>query len=183
MDDPQVRSNDDVGSVEKSTRQVHAAVFENLKSNAGVKADGPTRLFFPNGIELISVIVKVNAKEGIDVEVKIAGEKGIKGSAVFEGARRTAVASRVPVISLLEPAEVSLNWEGTVKIVGSGFDSESFALFDGAVPKTLRATETIVEVSITKDITGKVGDRSVEIHTGEGAISNAFTFTVKNPKP
>ena len=61
MDDPQVRSNDDVGSVEKSTRQVLAAVFENLKSNAGVKADGPTRLFFPNGIELISVIVKVNA--------------------------------------------------------------------------------------------------------------------------
>ena len=31
----------------------------NLQDHAGVKTDGPTRLFFPNGIELISALVKV----------------------------------------------------------------------------------------------------------------------------
>jgi hypothetical protein len=180
MDDPQVRSGDDVGAVEKSTRQVLAAVFENLKTSAGVKADGPTRLFFPNGIELISVVVKLNVKEGIDVEVKIAGEKGIKGA--IDGARRTAIASRSPVIRFLDPAEVALNWEGSVRIVGNGFDTQSFALFDAAVPRTLQATETIVEVNVTKDITGKAGDKSVEIHTGEGTISNTVRFTVRGPK-
>ena len=181
MDDSRIASADDVGTVEKSTRQVLDAVFENLKSNAGVKADGSTRLFFPNGIELISVVFKVNAKDGIDVEVKVAGEKGIKGTSVVGGARRARI-SGSPVISFIDPAEVTVNWEGNVKIFGSGFDTDSFALFDGKVPKTLQTTEGLVEVSVTKDITASAGDKSVEIHTGEGDVSNAVTFSVKKPK-
>jgi hypothetical protein len=46
----------------------------------------------------------------------------------------------------------------------------------------VQATETIVEVYVTKDITGKAGDKAVEIHTGEGAISNTVIFAVKSLK-
>src|SRR5262245_13799203 len=105
MNDSQLRSGDDVVAVEKSTRQVIAALFENLKTNAGVPADGSTRLFFPNGIELISVIVKVNVKDGVDIEVKVAGEKGVKSAVSPDGGQRVLNTSASPSISLIEPAE------------------------------------------------------------------------------
>jgi hypothetical protein len=87
-----------VGDVEESTKAVLVAVFENLKNNANVKGEGPTRLFFPNGIELISLIVKVNLKDGVDVEIKIAGEKGVKGTALVQGES----AEKSEVVSLRE---------------------------------------------------------------------------------
>ena len=180
MNKQELRANDSIGDVEKSTRQVLAAVFENLKSNAAVKADGTTRLFFPNGIELISVIVKVNVKDGIDVELKIAGEKGIKGT-LIEGASgvRTTSSASSPQIAYLDPGEVKSGWEGSVKIVGTGFDSGSFALFDGIVPKTLSSSDTVLEVSVTKEITGRAGEKVVKVHTGGGLVSNEVKFIVK----
>lgn len=54
--------------------------FSNLKSVATFKEDGKPRLFFPSGIELIFVKLTVGLPEKpvVAVEVKIAGEKGIK---------------------------------------------------------------------------------------------------------
>jgi len=48
------------------------------KEGQAVGADGETRMFFPEGIELIDVIVKIGGTEGADVEVKIAGAKGLQ---------------------------------------------------------------------------------------------------------
>jgi hypothetical protein len=60
-----------VGAV---TQQVISDVFVKLKDSAAVTP----RLFFPNGIELIDVSVSVGlTAKGIEVKVKIAGEKGI----------------------------------------------------------------------------------------------------------
>ena len=96
MGDPGLPSGQDVAAAENSTKQILSAVFDNLKTNAGVKVDGPVRLFFPNGIELISVIVKVNVQDGIDIEVKVAGEKGVKGSSPVEGSTPIVGATMVP---------------------------------------------------------------------------------------
>src|SRR5690349_15697767 len=101
------RSSGDIGDVEKATRDVLGAVFNNLKDSATVKAEGQTRLFFPNGIELISVTLKVNAKDGVDVEVKVAGEKGIKMvAAARAGDGHTHRTSAPPFISFIDPPEV-----------------------------------------------------------------------------
>jgi len=52
-------------------------IVADLKESAGLKATGDRHLFFPNGIELINVVVKVGSG---DVEVMIAGEKSVKPS-------------------------------------------------------------------------------------------------------
>ncbi len=70
----------DLSVIEKATTDVLKNVFENLKTQTAVKVEGSTRLFYPNGIELISVGLKFNLKDGFDVQVKIAGEKGVKGT-------------------------------------------------------------------------------------------------------
>lgn len=58
--------------------------FKNLKSAASVKeAAEPPRLFFPNGIELIYIKLEagLTEKTKVSVELKIAGEKGLKAPA------------------------------------------------------------------------------------------------------
>ena len=50
------------------------AAFSDLAKTVGVKAAVEPRVFFPNGIELISITVSVSA---VKVELKVAGEKGI----------------------------------------------------------------------------------------------------------
>jgi hypothetical protein len=65
-----------IGDVENSAKAVLSNLFDNLKGNAAVLADQQTRLFFPNGIELIMITVKIGT---IDIELKIAGAKGISG--------------------------------------------------------------------------------------------------------
>ena len=63
--------------------------FTNLKSVAPLKEeDPPPRLFFPHGIELIFVKLTVGLPEKpvITVEVKIAGEKGVKPEAIESAA-------------------------------------------------------------------------------------------------
>lgn len=50
------------------------AAFTNLKQDGTAKSDAP-RLFFPNGIELISITVKLTP---VEVTLEIAGAAGIK---------------------------------------------------------------------------------------------------------
>jgi len=60
-----------------------AEAFRQLKGTGTAEAAAePTRLFFPNGIELISVKVQAGlpAKPLVSVEPKIAGEKGLKST-------------------------------------------------------------------------------------------------------
>ena len=60
-----------IGDVENSANSVLSSIFNNLKANATVLVDQPTpRLFFPNGIELITITVKIGT---IDIELEIAG--------------------------------------------------------------------------------------------------------------
>jgi len=84
-----------------------------------------------------------------------------------------------PEISFLDPKEVRVNWEGTVKIVGSNFDNGSFALFSGAVPKTVFISEGVLEAAVTKEITNQAGTRDVLVHTSAGLESNTVPFVVK----
>ena len=65
-----------IGEVEKSANSVLSSIFDNLKANATVLGDQQPRLFFPNGIELITITVKIGT---IDIELEIAGAKGISG--------------------------------------------------------------------------------------------------------
>ena len=53
-----------------------ADIFDKLATHGAVKVDGQPTLFFPNGIELIPITVEVGVME---VDVKVAGEKGVKG--------------------------------------------------------------------------------------------------------
>jgi hypothetical protein len=66
-----------------------------------------------------------------------------------------------------------------VKIHGSGFDDGSFALFDGAVPRTNYRNEALLEAEVKKNITGSSGTKKVEVHTSGGDLSNQVDFEVK----
>jgi hypothetical protein len=59
----------------KPVRDLLADIVTQLKNTAANKDASEPRLFFPSGIELIDVHVKVGPA---DVEVKIAGQKGVK---------------------------------------------------------------------------------------------------------
>ena len=70
--------------VSSEAQKLLIEAFKNLKSAASVKdAAEPPRLFFPNGIELIYIKLEagLSEKTKVAVELKIAGEKGIKGPA------------------------------------------------------------------------------------------------------
>jgi hypothetical protein len=58
-----------VGGINDAAKQVLDELFEKLKDGVALKAD-PTRLFFPNGIELISVDVELGPAKVI---IKVAG--------------------------------------------------------------------------------------------------------------
>jgi hypothetical protein len=68
---PSIAASDVTDAVQSLLQKI----LTDLKGSATAAAAGEPRLFFPNGIELISVVAKVGPA---DVEVKIAGEKGIK---------------------------------------------------------------------------------------------------------
>ena len=67
----ELRVNDLTAAVQSLLQKIIA----ELKSTASAEKAGEERLFFPHGIELISLTVKVPPA---DVELTIAGEKGIK---------------------------------------------------------------------------------------------------------
>lgn len=60
------------------TKVVFSSVLESLSKNAGPV--GATRLFFPNGIELIKVEVDVGKTSIITVNVTVAGKDGVPGA-------------------------------------------------------------------------------------------------------
>jgi hypothetical protein len=65
-----------ITSAKDAAKEVLIATFDELGGKAEPKDKEKPRLFFPNGIELISITVDVS---GIKVEIKVAGEKGVKG--------------------------------------------------------------------------------------------------------
>ncbi len=65
-----------------------------------------------------------------------------------------------------------------MNVHGSGFDNGSFALIDGAVPRTTYKSSTLLEASLTREITGTAGKKVVKVHTGSGDVSNEKTLTV-----
>jgi len=68
-------SKAEASDLANSVQQLLQKMLTDLKGAAAAKGAGEARLFFPNGIELISLVVKVGPA---DVEVTIAGEKGVK---------------------------------------------------------------------------------------------------------
>jgi hypothetical protein len=66
-----------VNDITNAVQQLLQKTLTDLKGSVATHAAGEPRLFFPNGIELISVVVKIGPA---DVEVTIAGEKGIKAA-------------------------------------------------------------------------------------------------------
>ena len=83
MSDESLRGPGGIAEVKDTATQVLEALFANLKAHAQVAADEPSRLFFPNGIELISVSVKVTP---IEITLTVAGAKGVKSAGLQESA-------------------------------------------------------------------------------------------------
>lgn len=84
-----------------------------------------------------------------------------------------------PTINYLAPDTVKQGWTGTVRIHGNRFDSGSFALFDGAVPRILSRNTEMIGVEVDADITKTPGAKLVKVHTGGGELSNEVQFSVK----
>ena len=81
----------------ENVRALTEALFDKLLTNlkrgevgkveVGKLEGTTTRLFFPNGIELISVVVRVGTT--VQAEVKVAGEKGLKTAVESQAAAPT----------------------------------------------------------------------------------------------
>ena len=75
MSEEPVQASPDISAqgkeISSALEHVLKTVVETLTSHSQ-KADGGTRLWFPNGIELIDVEVKAGP---VDVRVKVAGPK------------------------------------------------------------------------------------------------------------
>ena len=79
------KDNPTIAAVSEEAQKLLSTTFEKLIESTTVKVvEGDIRLFFPNGIELIHVKVEagLTEKTKVSVEVKIAGEKGIKADAI-----------------------------------------------------------------------------------------------------
>jgi hypothetical protein len=61
---------DNIGDAETTTKNLITHVVTTLQSSATVRAADPPRLFFPGGIDKISVVVKLTP---IDIEITISG--------------------------------------------------------------------------------------------------------------
>jgi len=66
-----------VGDLTKPVQDLLDGIVTQLKGTVAIKGAAQPPLFFPNGIELIQLIVKVGPA---DVEVTVAGPKGSKES-------------------------------------------------------------------------------------------------------
>jgi hypothetical protein len=77
------KSEPGIASASSAAKELLTAALKDLKESAladdaklaSTDRDPAARLFFPNGIELISITVKVAP---VEIEFKVAGEKGIK---------------------------------------------------------------------------------------------------------
>jgi hypothetical protein len=162
----------DIEIVKKSASEALASVFDAVKKNVDVKGERAAPVFFPQGIDFISLTVKIG---DIEVDVTIKGPNSKESESRFANKANAAP----PSTSFLDPNEVELNWEGSVKIFGSGFDAGAFAAFDGKVPANEQVTDSLLQVRVTQDITGKRGEKTVIVHNGDGSISNEKKLLVK----
>ncbi len=72
---------DDLSVAGSEIRKITAEVLDTVhkRVSAGLVDGGPPRLFFPNGIELIDVTISLGLQsKGLEIKVKLAGEKGVK---------------------------------------------------------------------------------------------------------
>ncbi len=85
-----------------------------------------------------------------------------------------------PQIYFIEPKEVSVNWTGTVKITGAGFDNDCIAMFNGKVPRSSFVSSGQLNAEVDKDITSQAGQQTVKVHRqSDGTLSNEVAFIVK----
>lgn len=61
----------------EAAKELLSSALSELKNVAETQPSATPRLFFPNGIELISITVKLLSD--IDIVFKVAGAKGISG--------------------------------------------------------------------------------------------------------
>jgi len=60
----------------ESAKELFSAAFDELRKAASQDKKEGTRIFFPNGIELISITLDVFK---VKIEFKVAGAAGVKG--------------------------------------------------------------------------------------------------------
>jgi hypothetical protein len=109
MDEKDVSaSSERIEEITKLTQDILSRSFENLRASATVKGEGETRFFFPNGVESIDVTVKASLRGSVEVHVKVAGEKGLKGT-LAPGTSLNWITEEAPLIqpSLLLPRSPS----------------------------------------------------------------------------
>lgn len=98
-----------------AVQRLMAHTVSELKANAVTQPAGESRLFFPNGIELISIVVKVGPA---DVELTIAGEKGAKPA----GPAREPLAVHHRDVTATSDSEVIHNKEQIIWFNNGGHD-------------------------------------------------------------
>lgn len=67
-------TNVTIKSARDGAKELLSTALKEFEKTARAEEGEKPRLFFPNGIELISIIVRVS---GVDVELKVAGKAGI----------------------------------------------------------------------------------------------------------
>lgn len=70
------KTNAPITKAKQDPNQLLSTALKELKQTVFDKERQDPRLFFPKGIELISITVKVD--KYVDVELKVAGAEGIK---------------------------------------------------------------------------------------------------------
>jgi hypothetical protein len=86
-----------------------------------------------------------------------------------------------PVIISIDPASVKQNSELPLTVHGSNFNKLSFVVADhGLFLHTTYASDSELKGDLTKEVTGRSGKKSIEVHnTDTGTLSNEVALTVE----
>lgn len=90
--------------------------------------------------------------------------------------------SAMITLKSISPTDVAVGWTGIVELHGSGFDEDSVAMFDGAVPPTKVLSSSLLAATVDSKITGAAGTKTVKVHSGAGELSNSMAFHVRVPQ-
>jgi uncharacterized repeat protein (TIGR01451 family) len=96
------------------------------------------------------------------------------------------IANPLPTIGALLPPTRTINTSGfTLMVTGTGYVSNSQALWDGQALATTYVNSGTVNVNVTADLLTVLGGHAVVVSntTPGGGVSNVMTFTVNNPAP
>ena len=74
MDSP-TETDVTITSASGAAKEILSSALNNLRKTALSEQEGQSKLFFPNGIELVSITVQVAT---VKVEFEVAGEKGLR---------------------------------------------------------------------------------------------------------